>query len=81
MKDLCYYRDIFESRGFEDIEEVTFLAHVLETEQGLEFNPYDVEEVFNKAMNVYGLKINNVEYAIHPILNILFTFKKEPVIN
>ena len=81
MKDLCYYKDIFEAREFDDVEGCMFLAHVLEVEQNLEFNPYDAEEVFNKAMDVYGLKINGIEYAIHPVLNTLFTFTAELVLN
>lgn len=81
VKGLSYYRDIYSSRNFDDVEEAAFLSHVLETEHKLIFDPYSVEEEVNSALDVYGLRVNGVSYGIHPILNILFTFTPEAVVN
>lgn len=81
MRDLNFYRDLFEAREFNNVNETSFLAYVLESEKHLDFNPYEVEEEFNQALNVYGLKIDKVSYAMHPILGTLFTFISERIVN
>ena len=81
LRGLTFYKDLFDAREFNDPEGVAHLAYVLETEKDLEFNPYSIDEEFNQALGVYGLKIDGISYGIHPILNTLFTFTSENLIN
>lgn len=81
MKGIQYYKDVFEAREFDTPESMAYLAYLLESEKKLEFNAFEAQEEFNQATNTFGLKIDNTSYVFDPILEILYSFKTDPIPN